>query len=352
MVISKQSPASPSPKSANATFQEGFVDHYLQPTEIFERCQDLAARFPDRVEMVIRDYKTEGYDGKNKELQGEAPLYYLRIGPKTQDRDHKVGVFEFASPHAREWINPMIMTELATQLVTNYDPNSTDPKILANTKLLDQLDIFICPETNPDGTNFTFNDNNMWRKNRSKLDDGNHGVDVNRNYPTWWEPSGGTNSDTYPGKAPMSEPETRHIAAVVEEHPNIRFVCDWHSHAEEIRRPYAVSKEDEPIYNELHKQMAEAIKSVRGREYKTTVSKVANGTSDDYFYQNDKVFSMLVEDGRAFQPKPEEAVAVKKECVEAGRKLLEYAAKYQIKYGLATAHPPATLPNPPCEEVD
>ena len=323
------------------------VDHYLTPSEILKRCQDLAKKYPDRVELVMRDYKTSGYDGKNQDLQGPAPLYYLRLGPKTDDRDKKVGVFEFASPHAREWINPMIMMELAEQLAGNYDPKSTDPKVMADTQLLQKLDIFIAPETNPDGTNFSMNDDPDWRKNLAPDANGDKGVDVNRNYPLWWEPNNDTSAETYPGPKPLSEPEARSTADVVEEHPNIRFVCDWHSYSEEVRRPWGVSDQDLPVYETLHQRMVDAIAKNRGSEYKATISTVANGTSDDYFYHHNKVFSMLVEDGKAFHPDVSEGLKVKEDCVPAAREILTYAAEYEQKNGLASAHPPAVLPDPP-----
>jgi hypothetical protein len=328
-----------------AGLQTGFVTGYVSPAEVYTRCQELARKYPDLVDMVERDYKTSGYDGQNQELRGPASLYYLRLGPKTPDRDQKLGVFQFAAPHARELVNPMIMLELAEQLLANYDPKSGDPAVLANSQLLQNLDIYLAPMTNPDGSNFSLNDDKMWRKTRVPTGDGNFGVDINRNYPTGWL-TGDASELTYPGPAPLSEPETRNIVGVVDDHPNIRFVCDWHSYAEEIRRPWGVSEQDRPVYDELHGRMNAAIKSVRGRDYGQCVSEVVDGTSDDYFYQNRQIYSMLVETGRAFQPKPEEAVRVMQECVGAAREILTFAQEHQERMGLALAHPPLDLVRP------
>lgn len=316
----------------------GFVQGYLTPSEIYQRCQEMARKFPDLVEMVERDYKTHGYDGKNAEVQGPASLYYLRLGPKNVDRDKKLGVFQFAAPHAREWVNPMIMMELAEQLVQNYDPGSQDPAVRANTELLQKLDILIAPMTNPDGTNFSMFDDKMWRKSRVPTVDGNFGVDINRNYPTGWTP-GDAAQITYPGTSPLSEPETRSIVGVVDEHPNVRFVTDWHSYAEEIRRPEGVSQADQEVYQQLQDSMGQAIHSVRGREYDKLVSEVVDGTSDDYFYQARKTYSMVVETGRTFQPKPEEALQVMREGVAGARAVLHFARDYQDRKGSEPAHP-------------
>jgi hypothetical protein len=322
-----------------STFKTGFVKGYLEPKAVLETCQKLAADYPDLVEIITYKDKTHGYDGKNQDVQGQAPLYVMRIGPKTADRDKKLGVFQFAAPHAREWINPMTMVELAQQLVQNYDPTSTDPLVQKNTQLLQNLDIFIAPQTNPDGANYSFFDDNMWRKNRAEVAGGEHGVDINRNYPYQWTPSDNVKDITYSGPSAASEIETQHIMSVVDQHPNIRFVCDWHSYSEEIRRPEGVSEPDLAVYQNLQKRMADAIAHQRGRQYGQVVSKLVSGTSDDYFYNSKATYGLLVETGKSFQPDSKEAVAVKDECVEGAKELLATAYDYSLKHGLEPAHP-------------
>ena len=331
-----------------ANIRQGFVEDYLSPQQIRERCQSLVQRYPQLVELVERDYATSGYDGQNVETRGAAPLYHLRLGPKDAARDQKLGVFQFAAPHAREWVNPMIMLELAEQLLANYDPQSNDPGVKVLTQMMQQLDIHLAPMTNPDGTNFSIYDEKMWRKTRVPAPEGQVGVDINRNFPVNWQP-GDPESITYPGPAPASEPETRSLIEVVDRHPNIRFVCDWHSYAEEIRQPWGVSEKDQKVYEQLHSRMSEAIAGVRGRKYDNVVSEVVDGSSDDYFYHDRKTFSTIVETGRAFQPKPAEARKVMQEGVAGARELLRYAMEFQSESGLAQASPPTTIPPLPLE---
>ncbi|MCE7870508.1 hypothetical protein DYH09_09050, partial [bacterium CPR1] len=224
-----------------AGLKTGFVNGYMSPSEVYQWAQDLSRRYPDLVELVERPYQTDGYDGKKSELRGPAPLYYLRIGPRSDpERDQKVGVLNFAAPHAREWCQPIGMVELTEQLLANYDPTSSQPAVAANTALVQSLDLYVIPVTNPDGTNYSMFDESMWRKNRSP-EAGGVGVDINRNYPHLWKSSSDVDSEVYPGSAPLSEPETRHVVELVEERPNIRFLCDWHSKGEEVRRPWGVS---------------------------------------------------------------------------------------------------------------
>lgn len=306
----------------------GFVSGYMDPQAIRSRCQELVKKYPDLVELIDTPFKSHGYDGKQEHLRGPAPLYYLRLGPKTAGRDEKVGVYQHSSPHAREHVNSMTMLELAEQLCANYDPKSTDPAIKANTRLLDSLDIYISPETNPDGTNYSFYDDRNWRKNRAPFDGVDAGVDVNRNYPYKWQAARGPNYQTYPGQGPASEPETKAMISVVDSHPNIKFVVDWHSYSEELRRPLGVSKEDAAFYDEFHGRIKEAIASSRGRQYGVVESKVVEGASDDYWYHARGLYSTIIETARSFQPTESEALAVSSECARGAREVLEVAADY------------------------
>lgn len=335
-----------------AGLKTGFVNGYMSPSEVYQWAQDLSRRYPDLVELVERPYQTDGYDGKKSELRGPAPLYYLRIGPRSDpERDQKVGVLNFAAPHAREWCQPIGMVELTEQLLANYDPTSSQPAVAANTALVQSLDLYVIPVTNPDGTNYSMFDESMWRKNRSP-EAGGVGVDINRNYPHLWKSSSDVDSEVYPGSAPLSEPETRHVVELVEERPNIRFLCDWHSKGEEVRRPWGVSEADRPIYDAMHSRLAGAIKSVRGREYATVTSQVVNGASDDYFYHHKGVFSTIVEDAREFQPAIPEALQVSREIAAGARELLHFALDYSRHHGLEATRPPglSQMPPPPSED--
>ena len=95
-----------------------------------------------------------------------------------------------------------------------------------NQDLIDFYDFYILPVANPDGYEFSFTSNRLWRKNRARnsllpLCDG---VDLNRNFGYHWadaktlSPSGGSHLtcvDSYAGPGPFSEPENRNIAHFV-----------------------------------------------------------------------------------------------------------------------------------------
>ncbi len=315
------------------SFQRGFVDNYLAPLEIRARVEALQKEFPDLVEVIPTGYQTFGYDGKNVEHRGSSDLYYLRIGPQTEDRDSKTGIFQYAAPHARELMNPMTMVELTEQLVRNYDPESEDPEVQANTRLLDQLDVFIAPMTNPDGAAYALFDDPKWRKNRAPIGEGKVGVDINRNYPYMWEASERLDSQTYSGSGPASEAETKSIISVADRHKNIKFVVDWHSYSEDLRRPIGVTPEHDNVYDELHGRVSQAIEAVAGNHYKPIVSQIISGTSDDYFYHEKGVISTVMETGKAFAPPVEEALVVMEESVAGAREFMEAAIDLAPKLG-------------------
>lgn len=309
-------------------FKSGFVTGYLTPTSIEAQCEKLAQDFPDLVDLVKTGIKTHGYDGSNKEVHGNSELVYLRLGPKTKDRDKKVGIFQYAAPHARERMNPMSMMEFAHQLVHNYDPSSEDPKVKANTALMNDLDIYVAINTNPDGHNFAAYDDPMWRKNRAPLEGGEYGVDINRNYPYQWEKSDDVSSIVYSGAGPASEPETQALVKVTNDHPNIKFVVDWHSYGREIRRPMGATESDDKFYDTMHGRVQQAMKSVAGNDYSPVVSQVTEGTSDDFFYHTKGMYSTVMETGTDFTPEESEALEVMRESVEGAHEFLRVALDY------------------------
>jgi len=289
----------------------------------------LAKAYPNLVSITTRDYKTSGYDGKVQELKGPAALRYMKFGKKGQDKSDNPGVLLIASPHAREVMQPMIMLEVSQQLLANYGPHSDDPAVQDITSLMDYTDIYIVPVSNPDGLNFALYDDPMWRKTRCQISGSEHyGVDCNRNYDYHWEQKDPA-ENTYGGPYPFSEPETRNIASIVEEHANIKFVCDFHSRGNQIRRPAGIEdKDDLEYFKSIQDRMQAAIKASRGQEYDKIDSKVVNGASDDYFYFKKGIFAFVIENGTQYKPMLPEALEIVKECSEGAKELLRVAKEY------------------------
>jgi hypothetical protein len=66
-------------KSDGPTYVSSFVDHYMDPTEVYDRMEALAAEFPDLAEIVELPYQTNGYRRHAQILVGTTPdeRFYL-----------------------------------------------------------------------------------------------------------------------------------------------------------------------------------------------------------------------------------------------------------------------------------
>src|SRR5262249_40444501 len=106
------------------------------------------------------------------------------------------GVYFLGGVHAREWGSADILVNFVEQLEQAYQSGSgltfgsrsfSAADILT---IVDTLDIFVFPQANPDGREYSMNTHAMWRKNRRTAPPSSSacpGVDVNRNYDFLWD---------------------------------------------------------------------------------------------------------------------------------------------------------------------
>ena len=117
------------------------------------------------------------------------------------------------------------------------------------------------PVANPDGYQFTFDSERLWRKNARDINgDGEltpgDGVDLNRNFPNYWAydeegSSSIASSETYRGTAPVFEFETAAMKGLLDK-IGFAFQVNYHSNGQwllyaegwQIGTPTA----DDPIY--------------------------------------------------------------------------------------------------------
>ncbi len=175
------------------------------------------------------------------------PILAVKIGAATDDPARPNVVF-LATHHAREWVS----TEMAMQLI-RWIADSLATTVLAS------RDIWVVPAVNPDGYQFTFTTDRLWRKNRRWNGDGTFGVDPNRNYPAFWGiddqgSSGLPIAETYRGTAPASEPENQAIIAFHAAHPPVVSVS-YHTYGGMVLYPYGFRAgalaPDLPVYRAL-----------------------------------------------------------------------------------------------------
>ena len=137
--------------------------------------------------------------------------------------------------HAREWITPEMVRRLMHYVIDGYGQNAE------TTKMLNTTELWFLPVANPDGYDYTFVGDRLWRKNlRDNNNDGQiapgDGVDLNRNLATKWGydnegSSPDPSSDTYRGPSPGSEPESKALDQLFQ---RVRFteLINYHSAAE------------------------------------------------------------------------------------------------------------------------
>jgi murein tripeptide amidase MpaA len=297
----------------------------------------------------------------NKSWEGR-DCHAIKIARGTQAG--RPGIYFLGGIHAREWGSPDILINFVEQLCDAFRTQSgitigglkvTAAQIQA---IVNQKDIYVFPQANPDGRYHSMTDAPDWRKNRRPAPAGNHnpdcaGVDLNRNYDFLWNytahfapnapVANSTNPcdhDVYIGPAPVSEPETKNAVWMFDHFANIRYFIDVHSYSEDIlfswgddqdqtqkpqmnflnaafdgKRGVAndtgykeyIPAADKTAAVKLAKQMRAAILAVRGRDY--TVMQAMSlyptaGSSDDYAYSRHmanpskpKVFSYTIEWG-------------------------------------------------------
>jgi len=262
-------------------------DHYWNLAEMDTWLAGLVATYPDLCSISSIGNSVEG-----------RPIKVLRIsGPRTGT---KPAVFYHAGIHAREWIGPPVVAYLAKYLVTNY---RVDPGV---TNLVDHTEFYLCLTVNPDGYNYTWTTNRLWRKNR-RNNGSCYGVDCNRNWALGWG-GGGSSSypcdETYRGPSAFSEPETQALSNFIIAHPNIRAYMDYHSYSQLLMWPYGYAntlppEPDRTTFDTLGQEMQALLYGVHGVFYEqgpiySTIYQ-ASGGSVDWVYGAQDRFGFTIE---------------------------------------------------------
>lgn len=215
---------------------------YMTAAEVESALAALAAANPALVTLITLPFTT--WKGRTSHA------VRLRAGASPAARP---GVLFTGSMHAREWGGSDILVSFAVKLVDAYKTSSGityggKTFTAAQVKnILEQLDVFVFPDVNPDGKEFSQTTNpgsgssqsTWWRKNRNPNGgSASKGVDLNRNFDFLWASGIGTSttlsSFTYRGTAPFSEPEARNVKHLMDANPGIRYFVDVHSHGQLI----------------------------------------------------------------------------------------------------------------------
>jgi hypothetical protein len=143
--------------------------------------------------------------------------------------------------HAREWISLEVNRRLLHHFIDGWRERDREIR-----RLLRRTELWFVIAANPDGYQYTFDVERLWRKNlRDNNGDGQiavgDGVDPNRNYPEHWgydnegsSPDPG--DETYRGPGAGSEPETQALAGLIDR-IRPKFQSNLHSFGEWLLYP-------------------------------------------------------------------------------------------------------------------
>ena len=209
------------------------------------------------LEVIGTTYGTDP-EGDGPDTPREIIALRLSAGDVEGEADDgsKPAVLYSSTIHAREWIATEVNRRLLEWFIKGWREEKPDAVNILNT-----TELWFILVQNPDGYQYTFDVDRLWRKNLrdndgvpgiSSLD----GVDGNRNFGEHWnyddEGSGTITSDeTYRGPRPFSEPETRAIRDLLSRiHPT--YHISYHSFGQLLLYPFGFQvntpSADDPIY--------------------------------------------------------------------------------------------------------
>jgi hypothetical protein len=220
---------------------------YDEPGGIRDELYALARQNPQLVKLEVLGETSQGRE-------------YIALKLTQAARDVPDGtrpaVLYAATHHAREWISTEVDRRLLHWYVDQWRANNKSIR-----RLLKDTELWFVVVHNPDGYQYTFDTERLWRKNLRDNDEngiinGSDGVDPNRNYPEHWNyddegSSSQFSSETYRGSAPASEPETQALMSLMERVP-FKFAISYHSFGPLLLYPQGwqvqTPSADDPIY--------------------------------------------------------------------------------------------------------
>ena len=242
---------------------------------------NLARRNPQLIKLEVLGRTHEGR---------ELIALKLTQGAREVPDGARPAVLYSSLQHAREWISVEVNRRTLRHFIDRWRANDKPIK-----DLLKQTELWFVIVANPDGYQYTFDTERLWRKNlRDNNDDGQitvgDGVDPNRNFNEHWgydnEGSSPDEADeTYRGPGPASEPETQFLAGLIDR-IKPKFQSNMHSFGEWLLYPQGwqigTLDADNPLYVALGGTDANsAIEGFNPGQSADTLY-VTNGETTDY----------------------------------------------------------------------
>ena len=257
---------------------------YDEPGGYRDQMYALAHDFPQVTKLVKIGTTAQGRE-----------ILALKVTQGARDKPDgsRPAVLFSATQHAREWIATEIDRRLMYHYVDGWKDNDKQIK-----NLLKATELWFVPVMNPDGYQYTFTNERLWRKNlRDNDGDGQitnaDGVDPNRNYPEHWkyDEEGSSkiqSSQTYRGPAAASEAETQAIMGL-SERVGFEFNVNYHSNGRWLLYPEGWQTNsptaDDPIYFALSGNLDQPAIEGFHPGLSSDVLYVTNGEANDYLHK-------------------------------------------------------------------
>jgi len=270
---------------------------YLLEKNLYPDMLEIQEINPELVKLHIL-----GFSGME-----ELPIYALEIGYPTAAKN----VLMIGQHHSDEVLGVEIVFSWAEKLAKGVD---SEKKIEA---ILHQYKFWIIPTINPEGYKvFTEGLYRYKRKNNRDTNQNNQieiqwdGVDLNRNYPVFWDEDS-TLPPThryYKGPSPASEPEVQVIISLAQKQ-HFDFAIFYHSSStgsfsEKILLPFLDEENENQkrIYEEtlvFAQKLAENLKRdyLRGKYEVSKASSSRVGNARNYFFHIHNTRAILIEVG-------------------------------------------------------
>ncbi len=257
---------------------------YDEPGGFRDQVYALARKYPQITKLVKL-----GTTGEGREILALKVTQGARDKP---DGSRPAALFS-ATQHAREWIASEVDRRLMYHYIEGWKNNNTAIK-----NLLKSTELWFVPIMNPDGYQYTFESERLWRKNlRDNDGDGEttiaDGVDPNRNYPEHfgYDEEGSSSifsSQTYRGPSAASEAETQAMQGLLSR-VSFAFQVNYHSAGQWLLYPegwqVGSPTADDPIYYALSGNLDQPAIPGFHPGLSSDVLYVTNGEENDYAHK-------------------------------------------------------------------
>ncbi|OLN97297.1 putative metallocarboxypeptidase ecm14 [Colletotrichum chlorophyti] len=275
-----------------------FFQDYHPLSTIIQWMRLNEAMFPAITQIISIGKSYEGRDIPALKIGVKAP-------PGKQTGKRKTVVVT-GGMHAREWISTTTANYVAWSFITAF---GREPMI---TKLLEHFDFVFIPVVNPDGVEYTWEVDRLWRKSRQQTGmRWCRGFDLDHAFGYEWGDWSANDpcSESYGGNEPWQATEAIALATwarnASQESAEFVGLIDLHAYSQQVLFPFAYSCDVDPpnVENleELAAGLAKAIRlsngelysvtsacegAVAGRKTKSVTKRVetGGGSAIDWFY--------------------------------------------------------------------